>query len=154
MNDKFLNMLNIKNKLSRSISMPDFSNIYNNITYVNSDTKLNKLIFSPCKKINSIKLSSSFYIADNISFSSFEYNSNIVQNNKLVEQCKQCNCNMNIIKNIYNNIYCSYYCYKKSRLDLKGFYHIRCAKCNKKFKTINKYTDYCSDICFNLIFYK
>jgi len=167
MDDIFLNFTNIfeikKNTLihSKSLSNLDIKN--KKLKYINSDTFLNKLKFHPCsKKKNTLKLSTSFMLdTDFASISSNEYNENKNNNksknyilNIIDEKCKICNNNINIIKNIYHNKYCSYYCYKKSCLKKDGFYHIKCPNCLILFKTLNKFTDYCSDECFNFIYKK
>lgn len=154
--------INFNNKLlihSKSLSnLLDEKN--KKLKYINSDTFLDKLQFYPCsKKKNTLKLSQSFILDINFaSISSNEYDENKKKDKNIIdiisEKCKICNIDINIIKNIYHNKYCSYSCYKKSCLKKDGFYHIKCANCSAKFKTLNKFTDYCSDECFNFIFKK
>jgi endogenous inhibitor of DNA gyrase (YacG/DUF329 family) len=152
-----------KNILIHSKSLSNLDIQIKKLKYINSDTFLNKLKFYPCdKKKNILKLSQSFVLDINFaSISSNEYNEtkNIKKDENDIldiidEKCKICNNNINIIKNIYHNKYCSYSCYKISRLKKNGFYYIKCANCLKKFKTLNKFTDYCSDECFNNIYKK
>lgn len=144
--------MNILRQRSKSIS--DIYEKPKNMKYVSSDSFLNKILYN--KKYlnnNKIRLSKSFTLDNELDI--FKSSSNLrIKNIIISDNCKICNCKMNIINNIYHNNYCSYSCYKKSHLDKENNYNINCAKCSKLFKTKNKFTDYCSDECFISVYIK
>lgn len=139
--------------LIKTKSLSDLFEKSKKMKNISSDTFINKLIYT--KKYlenNKIKLFNLFTLYSNLLV--FKSNNTKLKKDYSFNYCKKCGSDMDIIKNIYHNKYCSYNCYKNSLLDKSGYYNIICLKCNKIFKTTNKFTDYCSDECFETIYKK